>query len=192
MMFVLSAILVYCWLAGVQVTAFSLPPATIRPKTFMISRLAAANDISDSNTLLAENAPLLLDYVRMAGDQLTKGEYPTTATFSTVEAEAKLLLLQQNYKSLVANAIPSMERFVEATTTTINLELYGPWYVAVFCLFLAATQRNAGREEARRELIEKIVSGELDVNEVRKVCGGGAQLCDVVQLGTTDMRQYMG
>ena len=155
-------------------TAFSwIPVVTIRPSSSTMSRLASVHDISDTDTLLAENAPLLIDYVRMAGDQLAKGDFPTTAAFSTVEAEAKLVLLQQNYKNLVTNAIPSLERFVEGTTTTVNLEQYGPWYVAVFCLFLAATQRNAGREEARRQLIDKIVSGELDVNEVRNISLGG-------------------
>ena len=56
---------------------------------------------------------------------------------------------------------------MSSTLASLNMDVYGPWYVAVLCLFLAAAQRNAGREEARQELIEKIVSGELNVEEVR-------------------------
>jgi hypothetical protein len=104
--------------------------------------------MSDSNTLLAEKAPLLLDYVRTAGDQLAKGDYhPSTASWNTADAEAKLVLLQQNYNNLVANAIPTLGRFVEETTTTVNLDVYGPWYVAVFCLFW---RQHRGMQDVRK------------------------------------------
>ena len=119
----------------------------------------ALEDVDDK--LIAENVPILLDYLSHPDELLRQ-----PPSFSTLEPAAKLALLQQNYKALVASAVPSLENFVGSTASTLNLDAYGPWYVAAFCLFVAAAQRGAGREEARQELIDKIVSGELDVEEV--------------------------
>lgn len=144
--------------------AFTAPQASPRaPAGIRVeSQLRVAlEDVNDR--LIAENAPILLDYLSHPDELLRQ-----PPSFSTLEPAAKLALLQQNYKALVASAVPSLENFVGNTAATLNLDAYGPWYVAVFCLFVAAAQRGAGREEARQELIDKIVSGELDVEEVSK------------------------
>ncbi len=142
--------------------AFTLPHAVPRvPAGIRVGSLlrVALDDMNDK--LIAEHAPILLDYLSHPDELLRQ-----PPSFATLEPAAKLALLQQNYKSLVALTVPSLESFVGSTAATLHLEAYGPWYVAVFCLFVAAAQRGAGREEARQELIDKIVSGEIDVEEV--------------------------
>ena len=143
-------------------------------------RFAQEEDFNDF--LIAKSAPLFLDYLVHFPDELKRHAPPsvsattTTTTTSTTQqllldpaVVAKLALLQQNYKTLVSSSSSAVRSSLEAATVW-NLETYGPWYVAVVCLFLAATQRKAGREEARQELIDKIVSGEINVQEVSFGC----------------------
>jgi hypothetical protein len=122
-------------------TAFTTPSVTIRIHPSTTSARISLEDLSDK--LIADNA--------------------------TGDNAAKLALLQQNYKGLVSSTIPALQDLVEGTSTTLNIAAYGPWYVAAACLFVAASQRSAGRDEARSELVEKIVKGELNVEEVRTV-----------------------
>ena len=161
-----------------------LDPLSLSPfvgkEALMIHVLFAQEDFNDF--LIAKSAPLLLDYLVHYPDELMKHQPPsvsaTTTTTTTQQllldpaVVAKLALLQQNYKTLLSSSSStvrsSLDAMVERTTaaTAWNLDAYGPWSVAIVCLFLAATQRKAGREEARQELIDKIVSGEINIQEV--------------------------
>ena len=127
--------------------------------------VSSGEDIHDF--LIAESAPLLLEYLSHPDKLLLLlGQEPPNVATLDLTTTAKLALLQQNYKSLMAAVPSSLETMVVSTTATLNLQVYGAWYVAALCLFVAAAQRNAGREDARQELIDKIVNGEINVQEV--------------------------
>jgi hypothetical protein len=77
-----------------------------------------------------------------------------------------LELLMDNFYNLISSAIPSLENGATQILDRIQIESYGAWYVAAFCLLLAAFQREAGREEAFREFRDKIWLGEITIEEV--------------------------
>lgn len=81
--------------------------------------------------------------------------------------------LKDTISNLRETATPSLMEIIDSDK--LDLESNGPWALGVASIFIGIGQRNIGREEARRELFEKIGTGELD-EEIEKVKAMAAEI----------------
>ena len=103
---------------------------------------------------------------------------PSSSLDASLEQIPNLLLTAASNSEAAASAAAAfMEKLKTSSGADFNLDLsgvdltpfkeYGPWALTAFAGAAAAGQRQAGYEQATEEIMGQIVSGKLDVEEVR-------------------------
>ena len=133
--------------------------------------------VSLSFTLLAVAIMSATAFVGMSDKQILGPTSPTTSSsqFASPEQLPDLLLAATSAESRpVATAFLEKVKASSGSDFTLDLSAvdmtafkeYGPWALTTFASLAAMGQRQAGYDQATEEIMEQIVSGELDVEEV--------------------------
>jgi len=109
-----------------------------------------------------------------------------------VESVKNVKVLVPGADTLTENAGGLIKGLTEASSgtgnflTSLNLETYGPWYVAVAALIVGLAQRGAGKEEVRAKMEQELAAAQQKANqaaEAAALAAAGAQ--KVKELVTT-------